>query len=166
MSLAKNSLENILSLCYSRISRAKYNKPSSEVDHLINPLSSRWQCFFSSMTFSRWVRRSWSSSCNFSLSTGAADLLILPPDSNTCFSSDFYKQRIKDIYKEIKSKKKRFYTCDNNNENDKISLNERDSFKIGLISKVQQVLPVSLQSLEFLNQTHPFEAEISYCWAV
>ena len=131
-----------------------------------NPLSSRSHCFLSSMTFSRWVRRSWSSSCNFSLSTGAADLLILPPDSNTCLSSDFYKQRIKDIYKQIKSKKKRFYTCDNNNENDKISLNERDSFKIGLISKVQQVLPISLRSLEFLNQFHPFEAEISYCLAV
>ena len=129
-----------------------------------NPLSSRWHCFLSSMTFSRWVGRSWSSSCNFSLSTGAADLLILPLHDNTCFPCDFYQQRIKDFWKQIKSKKKRFYTCHNNN--DKISLNERDSFKIGLISEVQQVLPISLRCLEFLNQFHPFEAEISYCWAV
>ena len=34
MSLAENSLENTLSLWYSWISNAKYNIPSSELDHL------------------------------------------------------------------------------------------------------------------------------------
>ena len=126
-----------------------------------NPLSSRSHCFLSSMTFSRWVRRSWSSSCNFSLSTGAADLLILPPDSNTCLSSDFYKQRIKDIYKQIKSKKKRFYTCDNNSENDKISLNERDSFKIGLISKVQPINPKKGGKIEVTWLLSPFTFHVN-----